>query len=75
MCANMPQYIRDELDQTPAWWDRAYRELKAKAFPPHPFDPAEHEGHDLIEIRNYSSTVIVTQCTACPPEWDSRVLA
>lgn len=38
--------IRAELDQTPAWWDRQYRELVAKQIPR---DSGSHDGHDIEE--------------------------
>ena len=59
--------LRAELDQTSAWWTREYDTLVRKCFPPKPFDPLEHEGHDLIEIRAYGSATVRTFCTQCRP--------
>lgn len=58
--------IRDELDQTPAWWDRQYSGLVARTFYTAPFDPAAHEGHDVVEVRNWTGAVVVHLCGQCP---------
>ena len=63
----IPDELRAELDQTPAWWDVQYRRLVGETFTPAPFNPDEHEGHELIEVRTYAATEpLVVHCTACP---------
>jgi hypothetical protein len=57
--------VRAELNQTPAWWDAQYGALVRKCFPPKPFDPAEHEGHEIEELRTFGGTVIAF-CAECP---------
>lgn len=65
MADHIPADIRAEIDQTPEWWDREWGELNRRCFPPKPFDPAEHEGHDLIEIVAYGRRVVRVICTEC----------
>lgn len=65
----IPDAMRDELDQTPAWWSRQYRNLLARTFRPVSFDPSTHEGHDVIEDHLLNGTVI-TMCAQCPQEYE-----
>jgi hypothetical protein len=60
--------VRQELDQSPEWWDREYRALMRQVFPPKPFDPAEHEGHCIVEDRTLGGVVLFQACTECPSE-------
>lgn len=62
----VPADIRAELDQTPAWWERVYVSLVRSNFPPKPFDPAEHVGHDIVEVHTYASATVRRFCTECP---------
>lgn len=71
MADPIPADIRDELDQTPAWWDRQYRALLAETFTEVPFDPAEHEGHDLLEERTFTSPPRLF-CTECPTRYTPK---
>lgn len=49
----IPAHIRDELDQTPAWWDREFNALVKKQIPR---DWASHQGHELADpITFYAS--------------------
>lgn len=57
--------IRAEIEQTPEWWDREYRKLNLHAFPPKPFDPAEHEGHEIVTWMAYDNTTVLRTCTEC----------
>ncbi|GGH34128.1 hypothetical protein [Microbacterium album] len=58
----VPAPIRAELDQTPEWWDRQYRELVRERIPR---DAASHEGHDLDEISTYDGTTLRRWCVDC----------
>lgn len=66
MSEPIPQPIRDELDQAPAWWDRQYRALVNATFKHEPFNPADHDGHDLVEHRTLTGGIVRVYCTACP---------
>jgi hypothetical protein len=70
MARTIPADIRAELDQTPEWWDRKYRELKRAAFPPKPFDPADHDGHDIVEVMTFGAGVVARYCAQCRPDDD-----
>ena len=61
----IPPEVRGELDQTPAWWDRQYRALVDAAFEAVPFNPDEHDGHNIITISSYAGPVRV-MCAECP---------
>lgn len=63
----MPPGIRAELDQTPAWWDQQYRALERRQISR---AAADHEGHDIVEHRAYTSTTIARTCTTCSVELD-----
>lgn len=41
------EVVREELEESPAWWDRQYQALAKKQLPR---DAAAHEGHDLEEL-------------------------
>lgn len=64
MNRRMPPSISDELEQNQRWWEREYEALKQQCFPPKPFDPAEHDGHELIHVGTYTTepTIICAQC-------------
>lgn len=64
--ASLPAAVRAELDQTLEWWDGLYRAAIAAAFETAPFEPAAHDGHDLIEVRTYTGPA-QTLCAQCPP--------
>ena len=61
----IPPEIQGELDQTPEWWTRAFNELRRVAFETKPFDPDEHDGHELIEFHTFGSAPVV-YCQECP---------
>lgn len=63
---SIPPAIRAELDQTPEWWENQYASLLATTFAPAPFDPAEHEGHAVVELNTYSDRTPNLVCTQCP---------
>jgi len=42
-----------------------YRAAIAEAFEPAPFDPAEHDGHNLISAATYGNRD-ATMCAECP---------
>lgn len=65
--SELPVQLREELEQSQAWWMREYRALVAKHFPPKPFDPAEHDGHDLITDMSLTGPVGYS-CAECPPQ-------
>lgn len=67
----IPQEVRDELDQTAAWWNREYAKAHDAAFQRAPFNPARHEGHNVIE-EHYFGGRIETYCTTCPTEYEPR---
>lgn len=67
----IPHAVRAELDQTPEWWDAQYRTAISEAFMPVPFDPAEHDGHALVEFHRYGGTATVV-CTECPTRLTPR---
>jgi hypothetical protein len=60
-----PTAILDELHQTSKWWDREFEALNRAAFPPKPFNPAEHEGHNLIEVMTFGGSVVHRSCNDC----------
>lgn len=62
----IPVAVRAELDVTPEWWDGLYRAAIAAAFKTAPFEPADHDGHELIEVRTYTGPA-QTLCAQCPP--------
>lgn len=64
--ATIPPAVRAELDQTPAWWEQQYTALIAATFTAAPFDPTEHDGHDVIERRTYTDPAPTLVCTECP---------
>lgn len=57
---------REELSQSPAWWNSEYERLLHATFEPRPFDPDEHEGHTLIEDHRIGQREVRIICTACP---------
>lgn len=59
--------IRAELDQTPDWWDSQYRQLERRQISR---AAADHEGHDIVEDRRYTSTTINRTCTTCSIDLD-----
>lgn len=63
--STIPPEVRDELDQTPQWWNREYRKLLSETYVNAPFAPEEHEGHDIITVDTYGGRR--TQfCAQCP---------
>lgn len=58
--------LRAELDQTPQWWDRLFNELVRQAYTVRPFDPAEHEGHKIVEAYTFGGALVLRECTECP---------
>lgn len=50
------------------WWQHKYNRLVAECFEPVPFDPAEHEDCDLVEISTYSGVESVW-CIEHPTEY------
>lgn len=65
-----PTEIRDELEQNQRWWEREYEALKQQCFPAKPFDAAEHEGHDLIDVCTYTDAEARYICATCPEPKD-----
>ena len=57
--------ISDELEQNQRWWERECEAQKQKCFPPKPFNTAEHEGHDLIDVTTYAGAVVRSICSTC----------
>ncbi|QDK01279.1 hypothetical protein SEA_WATERT_8 [Microbacterium phage WaterT] len=58
----MDPAIREELDQTPAWWDRQYRTLVQNQIPR---SAAYHEGHEMEEERTYADLRVYRWCMEC----------
>ncbi|GAA5198646.1 hypothetical protein GCM10025773_12100 [Microbacterium jejuense] len=63
--APIPTPVRQEMDRTPEWWDREYRALVRRVFPPKPFNHAEHEGHNIVEDITYGGRVTHRACIDC----------
>jgi hypothetical protein len=59
--------IREELDQTPGWWDRQYQSLVRKQIPR---SAAYHEDHEMIEERTWADAVILRYCAECGVDVD-----
>lgn len=54
--------IREELDQTPAWWDRQYRSLIKKQISR---SATYHENHEIEEQRTFADHLIYRYCVEC----------
>jgi hypothetical protein len=66
--AAIAEEIRAELDQEPKWWDRAFNDLVRQTFIRKPFNPDEHAGHDIIEVRTFGGATVLRECTECQPK-------
>lgn len=64
----VPDGVRAELDQSPAWWQGEFNKLHAAAFEARPFVEDEHFGHSWVEGRYYSGRV-ERYCCECPTVW------
>ncbi len=60
--STIPPEVRDELDQTPQWWEREYRKLLSETYVN---APEEHEGHEVIRMDTYGGRRREV-CTQCP---------
>jgi hypothetical protein len=49
------------------WWQHRYNRLVAECFYTKPFDPAEHEDHDVYEARTFADDFAIAFCAECPP--------
>lgn len=64
--------IRDEINQTPEWWDREFRRLTRETFRPKPFDITEHEGHEIAEESTFTNPHAFQYCLECSTEYEPR---
>lgn len=49
------------------WWQHRYNRLVAECFYTKPFDPAEHEDHEIYEVMTFMDAHSVRECMECGP--------
>lgn len=60
--------IREELNQSAAWWKREYGKAITEHYVQKPFNPDEHDGHELIDLSTYMHGTR-SICAECAPEY------